>query len=46
MALMDFSDECRKQNQKPGLCQLKEFMKFAALVSIVILIYTLIGYFR
>jgi hypothetical protein len=42
---LQICDECRKQDQRPGLCQLKEFMKFAALVSIVILIYTLIGYF-
>ena len=43
---LQICDECRKQNQRPGLCQLKDFMKFAGLTSILILIYTLIGYFR
>jgi hypothetical protein len=42
---LQICDECREQDQRPGLCQFKEFMKFAALVSIVILIYALVGYF-
>jgi hypothetical protein len=42
---LEICNACRKRNQRPAQCQMKVFMRFTSLVSIILLIYMLVWSF-